>query len=133
VRKADENQRGLPFRKPRYRNLKEALKYSIYSRPGGKKATDIAGEIGITLVDLSRYLSENPDDPRGKILDIFVDLLISLEDNGLDVYHYIGEAIEAAREKTGEEIVIEASRYVKEHGPAMAEALKTIAARGSKK
>jgi hypothetical protein len=118
----------LPFREKKFRNLKEAMRHGIYSRPGGKNAETLAMEAGLDrLSDLSRYVGDNPDDPRGRFLDIFIPLLIAMGEKGVEVHDYIGEEIRAAQEQGREDDEAAANRIIREYGPAVFEALKVKA------
>jgi hypothetical protein len=128
--KPAESSLRLPFREKKFRNLKEAMRHGIYSRPGGKNAETLAMEAGLDrLSDLSRYVGDNPDDPRGRFLDIFIPLLIAMGEKGVEVHDYVGEEIRAAQEKGREDDEAAANRIIVEYGPAVFEALKVKAAK----
>lgn len=115
----------LPFRDKKFRDLKDALRHGVYSRPEGKNAETLAMEAGLDrLSDLSRYVGDNPDDPRGRFLDIFIPLLIAMGEKGVEVWDYIGEELRAAQEKDREDDEAAANRIIAEYGPAVFEALK---------
>lgn len=119
-----------PARKPRYRDLKECLRKNVW---GNKEdAAIIAVNAGIDPSVLSRWMSDNPDDPGGKWVNKLIPLLIALEENGLDIYAYIGEEIRAAQDKAREDDEAAANRFIREYGPGMAEALR-IKLAGAKK
>lgn len=116
-----------PARQPRYRDMKEALRKNIW---GSKKdAGYIAADAQIDPSVLSRWMSDNPDDNSGKWVNKFIPLLIAMEENGLDLYAYIGEELRAAQEKGREDDEAAANRIIKEYGPAVFEALKIKAAK----
>jgi hypothetical protein len=124
----------LPFRKKKFRDLKEAMRHGVYSHPGGKNAGTLALEAGIDrLSDLSRYLADNPNDPRGKFLEIFIPLLIAMGEKGIEVWEYIGEEIRAAQEQDREDDEAAANRIIREYGPTVFEALKVKAQGAAKK
>lgn len=119
----------LPFRKLKYRNLKEALRHGIYSRPDGKSAEVLAMEAGLDrLSDLTRYVSDNPMDPRGKFLEVFLPLLVAMGDMGVEMLDYMTEYVRVGQERRreGEEAAAEisAAKFITEHGPEMVEAIR---------
>ena len=124
----------LPSREKKFRNLKEAMRHGIYSRPGGKNAETLAMEAGLDrLSDLSRYVGDNPNDPRGRFLDIFIPLLIAMEEKGVEVHAYIGEEIRAARDraekKEREDNKVAAEQFFAEHSEELMKYIKVMAAK----
>ncbi len=126
--KPAESSLKLPFREKKFRDFKEAMRHGVYSRPGGKSAETLAMESGLDrLSDLSRYVSDNPDDPRGRFLDILIPLLIAMGGKGIEVWDYVGEELRAAQEKGREDNEAAANRIIAEYGPVVFEALKVKA------
>jgi hypothetical protein len=118
----------LPFRDRKFKNLKDALRHGVYSRPNGKSAETLAMESGLDrLSDLSRYVGDNPDDSRGKFLDIFIPLLVAMGEKGVEVWEYIGEEIRAAQGQDREDDIAVAARFIKDQGPAFMEAMRIMA------
>ena len=125
--KPTESNPKLPFRKKKFRDLKEAMRHGVYSHPGGKNAGTLALEAGIDrLSDLSRYLADNPNDPRGKFLEIFIPLLIAMGEKGIEVWEYMGEEIRAGQDRDREDDKDIAARIIKEHGPELFEAIRIL-------
>lgn len=121
----------LPFRKPKYRDLKAALRACVYGNP--KDAGYIAADAGIDPSVISRWLSDNADDKRGQWINQFVPLLIAMGDKGIEVYDYIGQELRAAQERDHEADKAKAARMVLELGPDLLKAIQLLATDSQKK
>lgn len=94
----------------------------------GRDICHIAGELDYKTGELGRMLGPaNPDDPRYFPADLLIEFMIACGEKGFDIYEYIGQRLRAAQEKTNEEMIAEAAKFIKEHGPQMAEAMKIMA------
>ena len=112
------------------------MRHGVYSLPGGKNAETLAMESGLDrLSDLSRYVGDNPDDSRGRFLEIFIPLLIAMGDMGFEISGYIDEELRAARgraeKKEREDNKAAAEQFFAEHSEELMKYIKVMA--GSKK